>query len=180
MSLANAILGLLTCKEMTGYDLKYFFDASIKHIWPAHLSQIYRELKTLEEKGLVRSHIEPQETRPDRRIYRITDEGIKEFLSWMNKSPKDFTTLARDETALRMFFGSKLEKDELIFQLKLFLKEKKETLLFLDQIAESIKLSPFDSEKPYWLFSLRKGYKVAEAEIDWAEECIGELEVEKK
>ncbi|MBA9084250.1 elongation factor Ts [Fontibacillus solani] len=33
-----------------------------------------------------------------------------------------------------------------------------------------------DSDKPFWLLSLRKGLKVAKAEIEWAEECITELE----
>jgi PadR family transcriptional regulator AphA len=180
MSLSHAILGLLSCKEMTGYDLKYYFDASIKHFWPAHLSQIYRELKNMESKGWVDSHIEPQETRPDRRVYRITDEGQEEFLAWMNKTPESFVSFARDETALRMFFASRVDKDEMIFQMKIFLKEKKKTLVFLDDIAESIKQSSFESEKPFWLLTLRKGYKLAEAEIAWAEECIRELELRKE
>lgn len=174
MSLANAILGLLSCKEMTGYDLKYYFDASIKNIWPAHLSQIYRDLKSLENDGFVESYIEPQESKPDRKVYRITDKGLKQFQDWMLKSP-NFTSAVRDEIALRMFFGSRIDKDELVFQLKLFLKDRKETLAFLDHIAATIKDSEFESEKPFWLLSLRKGVKIAEAELAWAEECIKEL-----
>ncbi|CAH8714834.1 PadR family transcriptional regulator [Paenibacillus thiaminolyticus] len=176
MSLAYAILGLLSCQDMTGYDLKYYFDASVKHIWPAHLSQIYRELKGLEKKQWVDSFIEPQETRPDRRVYRITGLGSEEFGKWLNKVPDSFHAVARDETTLRVFFGSKLAAEELVFQLQLFLKEKKEVLSFLEHIERTIRESSFESEKRYWLFSLRKGFKVTEAEISWAEECIQELQ----
>ncbi|SDF22524.1 transcriptional regulator, PadR family [Fontibacillus panacisegetis] len=176
MSLSHAILGLLSCKEMTGYDLKYYFDASIKHIWPAHLSQIYRDLKSLEGNGLVDSHIEPQETKPDRRVYRITPKGQQAFLDWMHKTPHNTMSVPRDETSLRMFFGSHLDKKELIFQLKFLVKEKQQLLLFFTQIEQDIMESEFDSEKPFWLLSLRKGLKVAKAEIEWAEECIAELE----
>jgi PadR family transcriptional regulator AphA len=180
MSLPYAILGLLSYRPMTGYDLKSFFDASIKNIWPAHLSQIYRELGNLEKKNWVVSHIEPQESRPDRRVYSITEDGTRELLNWLNKTPQSFISVMRDETALRMFFGSKVEIDEMIFQLRTLWKEKKETLSQLDTIAETIKHSPYDQEKRFWLLSLRKGYKIAEAEMSWAEECIEELEKLKK
>ncbi|MNF11741.1 hypothetical protein D3C80_2130230 [compost metagenome] len=56
------------------------------------------------------------------------------------------------------------------------MKEKQQLLLFFTQIEQDIMESEFDSEKPFWLLSLRKGLKVAKAEIEWAEECIAELE----
>jgi PadR family transcriptional regulator AphA len=176
MSLPYAILGILSYKPMTGYDLKSFFDASIKNIWPAHLSQIYRELGGLETKGFVTPHVEAQETRPDRKVYSLTETGKDELLKWLNLTPQSFISIARDETALRMFFGSKIAKDEMIFQLKTLIKEKKATLSALDGIADVIQQSSYDSDKAYWKLSLRKGYKIAEAELSWAEECIFELE----
>ncbi|MFT4414334.1 PadR family transcriptional regulator [Fredinandcohnia humi] len=175
MSLSYAILGLLSYEDMTGYDIKSSFDNSIQCIWPAHLSQIYRDLGSLESKGWVHSRIETQETRPDRKVYSISDQGKKELLQWLHKMPKNFDSVVRDEMALRTFFGSKIDKEDLILQLKMLINEKRETLLFLEETSEKIKNTPYDSEKMYWLFSLRKGYKIAEAELEWAEECIKEL-----
>ncbi|MGE5576976.1 MAG: PadR family transcriptional regulator, partial [Syntrophothermus sp.] len=63
MSLPYAILGFLSYRPMTGYDLGNFFKQSVAHFWHAELSQIYRELGKLEEKGLVKSEIQPQESR---------------------------------------------------------------------------------------------------------------------
>ena len=79
MSLANALLGLLDYRSMTGYDLKKTFDDTIDFFWSAQMSQIYRELNNLEEKGLVKSKIEPQDKRPDRKVYQLTEEGRKTF-----------------------------------------------------------------------------------------------------
>lgn len=176
MSLSSAILGLLSYQDMTGYDIKSSFDDSVKCIWPAHLSQIYRELGSLENKGFVTSRVEAQETRPDRKVYSITEAGKTELLSWLNKGPKNFGGGVRDEMALRIFFGSKTDKDELIFHLKMFLKEKKDTLSFLESTEDKIKEYPYETEIRYWLFALRKSYKTAQAEVSWAEECLNELE----
>ncbi len=54
MSLMHAILGFLSYKPRTGYDLKTAcFDESVAHFWPADQAQIYRTLDKLTEQGLV-------------------------------------------------------------------------------------------------------------------------------
>jgi PadR family transcriptional regulator, regulatory protein AphA len=179
MSLPHSMLGILTYKPMTGYDLKSLFDKSIKYFWPAQLSQIYRDLGTLEKKQWVKSHIEPQEGRPDRKVYTITEEGKAELINWLNSIPHNFTSIVRDETALRMFFGSKIDVEETIFQLKMLANNKKDTVTALDAIRRTIEESDFDQEKLYWVLSLKKGYYLAEAEWKWAEECIEELKKHK-
>ena len=35
MSLKHALLGILTVRPMTGYELKQFFDSSVQHFWNA-------------------------------------------------------------------------------------------------------------------------------------------------
>jgi len=87
MSLDNALLGLLNHRPMTGYDLKKILDHPMGFFWVAQMSQIYRELNKLEEKGLVKSEIESQERRPDRKVYQLTKEGKETFLNWLNKYP---------------------------------------------------------------------------------------------
>lgn len=176
LSLPHAILGLLTYKPMSGYDVKTFFEKSIEHFWPAQLSQIYRELGTLEKRGCVNSHVEPQEGRPDKKVYNITEEGREELLHWLHESPKSLLAYARDETCLRMFFGSRVEPGEMIFQLKLLIREKQKTLQILGDIYESVKHAGYPTEELYWQLTIRKGLLIAAAEVQWAHECIAELE----
>lgn len=179
MSLPNAILGLLMYTPMTGYDLKTMIDRSINFIWTAHLSQIYRELGVLEEKGLLTSRIEPQEDRPDKKIYSVTEEGEKAFLQWLGKFPAILSTSTRDEFALRIFFGSKLSDEELAFQLERFIREKKEELALLDTVAEIIltqtEKSGMESERFYWNLLLKRGVAMGQVLVKWAEESAAEL-----
>lgn len=52
-TLRYAILGLLNRKSMTGYDLSKEFQTSLAEFWHAKHSQIYPELKSLAEDGLI-------------------------------------------------------------------------------------------------------------------------------
>ena len=73
MSLEYAILGFLNYHPYTGYDLKKVFDTSIHHFWPADQSQIYRTLARLTREGLTEMEKVPQDDRPDRKVYSITE-----------------------------------------------------------------------------------------------------------
>ena len=53
LSLKHAILGFLSIKSLTGYELKKAFDRSVDHFWPADQSQIYRTLSRLVEEGFL-------------------------------------------------------------------------------------------------------------------------------
>ena len=53
MSLRFAILGFLSVRPFSGYDLKRAFDQSVRHFWTADQAAIYRTLGELESKGLV-------------------------------------------------------------------------------------------------------------------------------
>jgi len=85
LSLGNDLLGLLNHKPMTGYNLKKMLDRPMGFFWVAQMSQIYLELNKLEEEGLVKSEIEPQEKRPDRKVYQLTKEGRETFLYLKNE-----------------------------------------------------------------------------------------------
>lgn len=183
MSLSNAILGLLTYGPMTGYDLKKIFDKSVSHVWTASLSQIYRELSALEKKGYVSSIIEKQEDRPDKKIYKITEQGKNVFLRWLSDFPEKLSFPKRDEFMLRIFFGSRLEKDQLINEFKRFILQKEEYLNLLRNIEVNFSTYccdfPMDSsekEEIFWRFTIKRGIMTLETIIKWAGECINELE----
>ena len=53
-TLKYAILGLLNRQEMTGYELTKAIEHSLLGSWRAKHSQIYPELKSLTQKGLVK------------------------------------------------------------------------------------------------------------------------------
>jgi DNA-binding PadR family transcriptional regulator len=182
MSLSYAMLGLLTYGPMNGYNLKKIFDKSIAHVWAASLSQIYRELSSLEKKGYVTSIIQKQDDGPDKRIYNITDFGRESFQNWLKNFPEQTSFYQRDEFMLRIFFGSRLEKKEIIKEFENFISQKRNHLQTLNKIKNTLNIysNEFNveskqKEELFWKFTIKQGQMSLEVLIKWAEECIKEL-----
>lgn len=181
MSLQFALLGVLSNHSMTGYEMKKLFDHSIGNFWPAQLSQIYRELAALEKKAWVSSVIEPQQDRPDKKIYSITGEGKAAFQAWMQEFPEWLSKETRDEFLVRLFFGAEIGKDGLLKQMRRYLSQKKhERETHIAGIGASIEkasssMSP-ETDPIYWRLIEKRALLSNEALIRWAEECIRELE----
>ncbi len=180
MSLQFAILGLLKYKPMTGYDLKKLFNESISNFWAASLSQIYRELSTLENNGYVDFVIQPQTDRPNKKIYKITETGKAAFKEWIENFPEKVSKETRDEFTLRVFFGSNIGKEALLKELKCFKEEKQSNLKGINNLTEislkykeEMKLN--NNEEIYWKFVLRRARLTLEMLICWADECIEDL-----
>jgi DNA-binding PadR family transcriptional regulator len=109
-TLRYIILGLLGAHPMSGYDIKRAFDRSLATYWNAGASQIYTTLKALADSELVISEIVPQEGRPDRRVYRLTEAGRAALDAWLDESaPARFT---KDEFLTKLFFCG-LTSDEM-------------------------------------------------------------------
>ena len=53
MSLRHTILGFLSIRPMSGYRLKRYFEASVRHFWTADQAAIYRALAELTSEQLV-------------------------------------------------------------------------------------------------------------------------------
>lgn len=84
MSLRHAILGVLTARPMTGYDLSQFLSSSTGWLWSATHSQIYPALGKLKEEGLIEG-IEGVRGESLRKVeYRITRAGERELQDWLS------------------------------------------------------------------------------------------------
>lgn len=185
MSLRFGILGLLDYCPMTGYYLKKVFDKSINNVWTANLSQIYRELNTLEKYGCVASEIVEQDDRPDKRVYQITEKGKKMFLEWMEQCPENFISPKRDEFMLKILFGASLGKEKVKEYLERFIEDRKQAVMTLmddkkdfSALADkygSEMLKKMMKEERYIRFVLRRAVLTNEFLIQWAQECISEL-----
>jgi len=95
MALRNAILAALLEGESSGYDLAKDFDASVANFWAATPQQLYRELEKMAEQGLVAARIVPQERRPNKRLFALTDVGRAALRDFTAQPPKP--TAVRDE-----------------------------------------------------------------------------------
>ena len=111
MSLETGILGFLSMKPLSGYDIKKLFDMSASYFWPADQSQIYRTLKTLVKNELVEMSECKKGHTVDRKVYAITDKGQEAYLSAASKNDID-DFISRDAFLLQLFFSGTLSEAE--------------------------------------------------------------------
>ena len=182
MALHHTLLGLLSFRPMTGYQMKQMFESSVIHFWNAHMSQIYRELSHMEKKGLVTFYVEPQEGKPDKKIYSLTDEGKKVFKKWLCEFPDNPDEIMRSEFLARVFFASHMNIVDLAYEIKRFIRKEEielETLKKCENDIEKFKQEGINTL--FWYMTLKKGMKSVEASIEWGKECLTLIEsVEKK
>lgn len=88
MSIKYAILGLLSWKPASGYELKKIFEDSSAMYWSGNNNQIYKSLVQLLDDGLVTNEIKHQESSPSKKIYSITDEGMLRLKEWVLEEPE--------------------------------------------------------------------------------------------
>ena len=86
MDVKTVCLGMLTDGPASGYDLKKQFESTFAHFFAAGYGSIYPALSSLAEQDLVSCEEIPQEGKPDRKVYEITDKG-REFLLEALRNP---------------------------------------------------------------------------------------------
>ncbi|HLB23963.1 MAG TPA: PadR family transcriptional regulator [Dehalococcoidia bacterium] len=179
MSLKHALLGILTVRPMTGYELKQFFDSSVQHFWNAELSQIYPTLKSLEEQGWVDKHVEVQESRPNKKIYEITGSGRDEFARWV-RNPQPPADL-RDPFLIKVFFGTELPVEDVLVLLRRQMEEQQKVLGFSEsvlreRIREGVHSLHSTRHGLFWTLTLELANAYRRAYIDWCERSMRLLE----
>lgn len=101
------LLGLLMAQPLHGYELFQEFSRDLGRVWQIGLSQLYAQLKQLEEAGLVTAQTEPQPSRPPRKVYRLTGEGRAVFEDWVHQ-PTPYLRHLRVEFLARLYFFRRL------------------------------------------------------------------------
>lgn len=175
MSLRHGLLGLLSKWDATGYDIKKEFDDFMSVFWHSHLSQIYPELNKLEKEKLVESTLIPQEGKPDKKVYSITDEGLDELSKWLQIHPE--TPKSKDAFLMQVFFMDNIPVDDVIYQLKYYRKERQQRL---DKMLVTLKEAREDMKRrnvmsPRILMAMAVQKRGVEQEVDyikWCEETI--------
>jgi DNA-binding PadR family transcriptional regulator len=99
--LGYALLGLLAREPLSGYDLAQRLGERVAFFWGAGHSQIYPELRKLQQAGLISHKRVAQSDRPDKKIHRITAKGRERLAEWVT-SPYEPAPY-KDELLLRVY-----------------------------------------------------------------------------
>lgn len=171
MSLAHAILGLLTVAPMTGYDLKtQAFDNTIAHFWQADQAQIYRTLSAMVDDGWVESTLEVQEGRPNRKVYHITDAGREELRRWLHTEQP--LPVYREPFLVQMFFAGALDTATILDHIARQRKGHEARLAQYQRIPIPPLGDPsLDRNRTFWRLTLELGMAIERAYLTWLDQC---------
>jgi DNA-binding PadR family transcriptional regulator len=81
-TLAFALLGLISQKPYSGYDLRKFFSSTPMTSFSDSPGAIYPALRRLERRGLIRGRVDAGKDRRKRRLFEATPRGRAEFRRW--------------------------------------------------------------------------------------------------
>ncbi len=154
------------------------FRDSLRFFWSARTSQIYRELQALDQKGWVGKTPVPQQGKPDKNVYSITEEGRCELLRWL--SDGNLGLNPRTPLLMKVFFMGEQSREESI---RYFESLKSYCGMFLESLApvpgyiEAYSACIDDKDKAqYWKMTVDYGRRNMQMCMEWAQSCIDKLE----
>lgn len=116
MALRHAVLAALLDGEYSGYQLAKAFDVGVANFWHALPQQLYAELAKLEKDGLIEGRQVVQETRPNKRLFRVTDAGLAELEQFAAAVSKP--SFIRDDLLVKVQAADSVGTGPLIEQLE--------------------------------------------------------------
>jgi PadR family transcriptional regulator, regulatory protein AphA len=131
MSLNHAILGILSRRPLTGYDLKKIMQDSAYMPWSGNNNQIYKALVELLERGYLTNEIQHQDGAPSKKSYTITEQGLAELKRWTltEPEPPEF----RKVFLIRLASSGQLSDEELGGLLSRYEVELRSMLLYQEE-----------------------------------------------
>lgn len=112
MPLQHAVLALLADGPSYGYELKANFEKAVGPQWGGlNIGHLYQILDRLSRDEQVNSLTVPQESRPDRTVYRITSSGVRQLEEWL-ETPTTRTAGYRDDFILKVLAASRRSESE--------------------------------------------------------------------
>ena len=134
MDVKTLCLGLLSLEDACGYDLKKNFETIFKYFFAAGYGSIYPALADLAEAGYVDCKEMPQNGRPVRTVYEITESGRKFFRNALdNERPAH---KLRSDLLAMMYFADQLDANRLENLLDNRIKEFQDVTAHIEGLSE--------------------------------------------
>jgi PadR family transcriptional regulator, regulatory protein AphA len=167
MSINYAILGILSYRPMTGYDLKKIIQDSVFMHWSGNNNQIYKALTELHDNRLVINTVELNENSPTKKIYSITNEGLKALKEWV-LSPAEPNEIKKP-FLIRLAWSMQLNTSEITRLLDQYEDQIKMQLLMEQRKSQDASFLPDRTqlESTIWEFINDNIQRTYENELKW-------------
>jgi DNA-binding PadR family transcriptional regulator len=169
---AYAVLGLLSVRSWTTYELAKQVRRSLSWFWPRAERKLYDEPKRLVEQGLATATKEQTGQRP-RTVYTITDEGRAALREWLEEPP---TPPALEfEAMVKVFFADGGTREQLLATLDRVQAEAERRLADLAEMAAGRPLA-FPQRAHLNAIALRFQLEQEQAVLRWARWARAQVE----
>ncbi|MGW2557444.1 PadR family transcriptional regulator [Streptomyces sp. NPDC001635] len=165
-----ALLALLARGSAHGYELKQALEQLLGSAYPQpNVGQIYVTLGRLEKQGLIDGRDVEQSSRPNKKVYHLTDAGREALRAWFEE-PEDEPRV-RDEFFMKLALAP---QTGLADQIALINKQRHQ---YLNTMRNLSKLTAAESRESRIAHLLIEGAMLhLQADLDWLERCQEELE----
>jgi len=140
MDVKTLCLGLLTQGAASGYDLKKRFETCFRSFYSAGYGSIYPALAYLADTDLVTCEEISQDGRPDRKVYRITDQGREYFTEALSSHHPAHKM--RSEFLAMIFFAEFIPSERLGKLMDDRVEELQQTLEELESMSATLSKHP--------------------------------------
>ncbi|MFP3990533.1 PadR family transcriptional regulator [Streptomyces sp. E11-3] len=165
-----ALLALLARGPAHGYELKQDLEQLLGAAYPQpNVGQIYVTLGRLEKSGLIEGEEVAQSSRPNKKIYHLTDAGHEALLAWYEDTADE--PRVRDEFFMKLALAP---RTGLADQVALINKQRRQ---YLNTMRSLSKLAGAEDRDNRIAQLLIEGAMLhLQADLDWLERCQEELE----
>jgi DNA-binding PadR family transcriptional regulator len=161
------LLALLAKEPAHGYELKARLEKVFGEAYPSpNIGQIYVTLQRLERDGLVCSQDVVQTTRPNKRVYELTDAGREAVLTWMDR-PSDGPRV-RDDFFMKLALSENAGAAD---RLGLINHQRRHYLSQMRALNELVA----DGDGPIPQLLIEGAMLHLQADLDWLQRCQEEL-----
>ncbi|MEO0534155.1 MAG: PadR family transcriptional regulator [Cyanobacteria bacterium P01_A01_bin.123] len=171
MALAHTILAVLSHCPCSGYDIGKRFDEGVGCYWKASQQQIYRELSKMETQGWVNFEKIPQEGKPDKKVYQITELGHQELAKWFAEPTEP--TPVREDLLVKVMAAAHMPRDLLLKELH-HRRQLHQTQLqrYQDKEVHFQARQNNTAAEQFRYLTLRRGIRYEEDWIGWCDEVL--------
>jgi PadR family transcriptional regulator, regulatory protein AphA len=175
MNIKYALLGFLSWRSFSGYDLKKLFVDSAFIYWSGNNNQIYSTLIQLHRDGLVTTEVQHQASGPSRKMYTITAEGLAELKQWVLSSPE--IPQPRNLFLIQLAWADQLTPSELDALLETYENEVNMQLLMYQEQKRRKSINPARTPRESYLWDMIAANGVAfyKHELSWVRQLRQEL-----
>jgi DNA-binding PadR family transcriptional regulator len=161
------LLALLAKEPAHGYELKTQLEQVFGEAYPStNIGQIYVTLQRLERDGLVRSQDVVQATRPNKRVYELSEAGHEALVQWMDRPSEG--PRVRDDFFIKLVLSQMAGISD---RLGLINRQRRH---YLGQMRSlSVLAATSDRQVPRLL--IEGAMLHLQADLDWLQRCQEEL-----